>query len=96
MKVLLKQNTSQTEDLKEEWISHMVGNDYGLIQEKQKILISERKRGRKRERQRQGRRERQEETDMEKEERGEEYELNKRLNNTHQGLINCCSIGATS
>lgn len=23
-------------------------------------------------------------------------ELNKRLNNTHQGLINCCSMGATS
>lgn len=25
-----------------------------------------------------------------------EDELNKRLNNTHQGLINCCSMGATS
>lgn len=72
----------------------MIGNDYKLIKKKnRKDLFSEENwevksaTVEKRERQ---------ETRGEDRRKLREDELNKRLNNTHQGLINCCSMGATS
>lgn len=81
MKELLRQRkTHHTEDLKEDRVSHMVGNDYKLKEKKQR-------------RRREGEGEEEEERNR-RQQRGDE--VNKRLNNTHQGLINCCSMGATS
>lgn len=72
----------------------MVGNDYKLIRKKLKKEVcfrSEEEEGE--EERRSGEEQATEEKNRAKRERDE---LNKRLNNTHQGLINCCSMGATS
>lgn len=73
----------------------MVGNDYKLIRKKKTTEKTSFEKESE-ERRATGERREQQETDEKRGRKQREDELNKRLNNTHQGLINCCSMGATS